>query len=130
MINNEELIEFREYETVQGKWYYGVPKQELYNTKNYVVVTDLNGKSYPYSILHFFKHNDFLDKKLTIYSDWLKKRPVKLRFDINKIGERKIFSMKFETTLYIHEEVKKAILKANCQGIYFYGIHKPGRLSP
>jgi hypothetical protein len=94
------------------------------------IVTDLNGKSYPYSILHFFKHNDLLDRKLTTYSDWLKRHPVKLRFDINKIGERKIFSMKFETTLYIHEEVKKAIVKAKCQGIYFYGIHKPGRLSP
>lgn len=46
-IKDNEMLEYRSYETeVDGKpevWYYGLPKQNLDMSKNYVVILDLEG---------------------------------------------------------------------------------------
>ncbi|MDA3856129.1 MAG: AAA family ATPase [Candidatus Woesearchaeota archaeon] len=47
MIHNDELIEYREYNTlVENKpatWYYGVAKKDIDSSKSYVVVLDIVG---------------------------------------------------------------------------------------
>ena len=47
MINNNEMIEYRTYNTlvnnIPDTWYYGLKKESLNSNKDYVVVLDLNG---------------------------------------------------------------------------------------
>lgn len=44
LIKNDGFVEYREYDTVDGKWYYGLGKSEidLFNNK-YVTISDLQG---------------------------------------------------------------------------------------
>ena len=43
LIENGELIEHREYDTVHGKWYYGTPNIDNDKDKDYVCIKDLEG---------------------------------------------------------------------------------------
>jgi len=47
MINNKNLIEYREYHTLlngeSDTWYYGIEKQTFNKNKNYVVILDIEG---------------------------------------------------------------------------------------
>lgn len=47
LINNDEMLEYRTYKTLYKNkpdtWYYGLRKQELDDTKDYVVILDLKG---------------------------------------------------------------------------------------
>ena len=43
MIKHDKLIEYREYNTANGIWYYGLPKMEFDDDKDYVVILDVNG---------------------------------------------------------------------------------------
>lgn len=43
MIKHDKLIEYRTYETVNGTWYYGLPKMKFDKNKDYVVILDVNG---------------------------------------------------------------------------------------
>lgn len=87
MIDNDELIEFREYETIQGKWYYGVPKQELSNKKNYVVVADLNGAKD--LIKYYYEHNCKAVYVEVDYKIRLKRAEIRDRhFDIAEFDRR------------------------------------------
>lgn len=45
LLSNEEMIEFREYNTVEGVWYYGIPKDsiEVDSDNTYVVILDVGG---------------------------------------------------------------------------------------
>lgn len=55
LIDNDRLIEYREYHTcVDGKddiWRYGLPKKELDKDKNYVVISDIEGAK---SIINYY----------------------------------------------------------------------------
>ena len=45
-IINNEFLEYREYNTFKGKWYYGLKKDTINNldsNNNYVVILDVNG---------------------------------------------------------------------------------------
>ena len=45
MIDNNEMIEYRVYNTIKGIWYYGVAKDsiDLNSDKNYIVILDVKG---------------------------------------------------------------------------------------
>ena len=92
------------------------------------VVIDLENKEHKYFILNFFKLPDFLDYTNSTFIDKEKSHPIKKRYDIDKIGERLIFGSELDSSFFVHDKVRKEIKKA-CSNIYFYGIHKPGRLS-
>lgn len=91
MIDNNELIEYREYNTIQGKWYYGVPKQELDN-RQYVVVTDLNGAK---DLIQYY--GDINCKVVYVEADYkirLKRAEIRDRhFDITEFDRRNKFDM-------------------------------------
>jgi hypothetical protein len=90
-------------------------------------VIDLDNKVHNYSILHFFKRQNLLDLQNSIFvpnTDL----PIKTRYDLNKIGERLIYSSAESVSLCVHDIVRKEIKKAECEGVYFYKIHTAGRL--
>lgn len=91
------------------------------------IVIDLENKEHEYYILNFFNRPDLLDYERSTFINKEKTHPIKQRFDIEKIGERLVFCPKSDTTIMIHDSVRKQI-KKECANIYFYGIEKPGRL--
>lgn len=76
LIENEELIEYREYNTLVNNvpdiWYYGVEKKEIDPNKKYVVVLDIVGlrefkKVYHNKVVSFFINaNDEIRKERCI----------------------------------------------------------------
>ena len=40
---NNKLVEAREYDSIYGKWFYAVSKDEINDDKKYIVVVDING---------------------------------------------------------------------------------------
>lgn len=92
-----------------------------------VTVIDLNNKEHEYYILNFFNRPDLLDYERSTFINMEKTHPIKKRYDLNKIRDRLVFSSKFDTTIMIHDSVRKQV-KKGCSNIYFYGIEKPGRL--
>ena len=40
---NNKLVEAREYDSIYGKWFYAVSKDEISDDKKYIVVVDING---------------------------------------------------------------------------------------
>jgi hypothetical protein len=92
------------------------------------IVTDMENKDHQYFILNFFKFPDLLDYTISTFSDAEKKHPIKKFYDIEKIGDRLLFGTEFGSSFYVHDIVRKEIRK-NCSNTYFFGIHKPGRLS-
>jgi hypothetical protein len=71
--------------------------------------------------------NNLLDYERSTFINKEKTHPIKKRFDVDKIGERLIFGSKYNTTIMIHDSVRKQV-KKECSNIYFYGLEKPGRL--
>lgn len=61
LIDFDRLVEYREYNTNFGVWYYGVRKSDIVNDKKYVVVLDVQG------LLEF--KNNFKDRVYSIYID-------------------------------------------------------------
>jgi guanylate kinase len=83
LINNNELIEYREYHTLVNNnpetWYYGVEKKEVNPNKSYVVVLDIVG-------LQGFKAN-FEDKIVSLFinvSDEVRKNRCLSRGDFDE----------------------------------------------
>lgn len=40
---NNKLIEYREYNSVIGRWFYGIAKESIVNDEKYIVVVDIDG---------------------------------------------------------------------------------------
>lgn len=78
MINNNEMIEYRSYETNwYGKsetWFYGIRKFELDKDKNYVVVIDLTGAE---NIINYFGEENCVLIYLTAKDEIRKARAIK-----------------------------------------------------
>ena len=78
MIDNNEMIEYRSYETNwYGKnetWFYGIRKFELDKNKNYVVVIDLTGAE---SIINYFGEENCVLIYLTAKDEIRKARAIK-----------------------------------------------------
>jgi len=92
-------------------------------------VIDLDGNTHDYSILYLFNKTDFLDYQNSTFVTGAD-HPIKTRFDLNKIGDRLIFSStRIGVSLCVHDIVRKEIKKSECTGMYFYKIHTAGRLS-
>ncbi|OAQ41458.1 hypothetical protein A5893_17360 [Pedobacter psychrophilus] len=92
-------------------------------------LTDLDGVTTDYSILHLFKKHDFLDYQKSTFVEGTD-HPIKKRFDLEKIEDRLIFNAKIlGVSLCVHDIVRKDIKKSNYTGLYFYKIHTAGRLS-
>ena len=92
------------------------------------IVLDTDNNKHEYFILNFFKFPDLLDYSMSTFVDKEKKHPIKKRYDIEKINDRFVFGSEFGSSFFVHDSVRKEI-KKGCSNIYFYGIHKPGRLS-
>ena len=92
-------------------------------------VIDLDNKEYNYSILYFFGMHDLLDHVNSTFIDGTD-HPIKQRFDLEKIGDRLIFSTKQSKSMQIcvHDIVRKEIKQAGCTGVYCFKIHTAGRL--
>ena len=43
MALNDRMIEFREYNTVQGRWFYGISKDSIVSDEKYIAVVDIDG---------------------------------------------------------------------------------------
>lgn len=92
-------------------------------------VIDMENNDHNYSILHFFNKPDFLDEVNSTFVPGTN-HPIRLRYDLNKIGDRLIFRpIKVGTDLCIHDIVRKEIRNSRLTGTYFYKIHTAGRLS-
>lgn len=82
-----------------------------------------------YFILQFLIQPDVLDSEKTVYLDAKKKRIIKAYFEENLILNRHIFTYKeYANPTIISVELKNAIQKAKCTGIYMYDILSSGKL--
>ena len=91
-------------------------------------VLDMENHLYNYSILYFFDKSDFLDKEKSTFVPGTD-HPIKMRYDLNKIGDRLIYRpYKYGTHLCVHDIIRKEIKKTEMKGIYFYKVHTAGRL--
>jgi guanylate kinase len=66
MLKNNEFIETRIYETVKGKWYYGVAKSsfDLNSDNTYIVILDLQGLK---QLEKYLVENDKRDSLKSVY---------------------------------------------------------------
>ena len=66
MLNNGEFLEHRIYETVKGKWIYGVGKNsfDLNSANTYIVILDLQGLK---QLEKYLEENNKLDCLISIY---------------------------------------------------------------
>jgi len=66
MLANQEFIENRIYNTVNGKWVYGVGKSsfDLYSKNTYIVILDLQGLK---QLENYLNENNKLDCLISIY---------------------------------------------------------------
>lgn len=66
MLTNQEFIENRIYNTVNGKWIYGVGKSsfDLYSKNTYIVILDLQGLK---QLEKYLDENNKLDCLISIY---------------------------------------------------------------
>ena len=93
-------------------------------------VIDLEGNVRNYHVLHFFGCKDLLDYQNSTFIEGTDS-PIKKRYDLDKIGDRLIFStiQSVYSSICVHDIVRKEIKEAGCTGIYFYKMHTAGRLS-
>ena len=99
MINNNEMIEYRNYETnLYGNvdtWFYGVKKFELQDNTNYVIVIDLTGAE---NIINYFGKENCIPIYITANDDIREKRAKergsfdKAEWDRRLIADYKDFS--------------------------------------
>ena len=75
MIEKDELIEYRTYDTIFGKWYYGLKKTKINQHKNYIVILDLEGAN---SLKYYYGKENcfvcFIDVYDSIRTERAKKR--------------------------------------------------------
>ena len=109
--------------TIFEKYLTSVDKPVWYSAK----IIDLNNQTFNYSILHFFARHDLLDHKNSTFVNGTH-HPIKKRYDLDKIGDRLIFSTIQSAGLCVHDIVRKEIRKAGCTGTYLYKINSAGRL--
>ena len=66
MLANQEFIENKIYNTVNGKWVYGVGKSsfDLYSKNTYIVILDLQGLK---QLENYLNENNKLDCLISIY---------------------------------------------------------------
>ena len=82
-----------------------------------------------YYILHFGIQPDVLDYEKTRYADVKKKIITSPKYDVQKIGNRHIFTYKAYANLTIvSAKLRKKIIDAGCTGIYFYDVLSAGKL--
>jgi hypothetical protein len=82
-----------------------------------------------YFILHFGTQPDVLDYEKTRYADAKRKIITKAMYDVQKIGDRHIFTYKeYGNLTIVSAKLRKAIIDASCSGIYFYDVLSPGKL--
>jgi guanylate kinase len=60
LYSNNELIEFREYSTVEGMWYYGISKNsmDLESDNTYIVILDVAGVARLKNYIYESEHSD------------------------------------------------------------------------
>ncbi len=83
-----------------------------------------------YFILHFGIEPDVLDYEKTRYADIKRKIITKAMYDIQKIGDRHIFTYfkSYSNRTIVSAKLRKAIIDAGCTGIYFYDVLSSGKL--
>lgn len=83
-----------------------------------------------YYILHFGVQPDILDYEKTRYADVKKKIITSPKYDVQKIGNRHIFTYfkSYSNQTIVSAKLRKVIIAAGCTGIYFYDVLSGGKL--
>ena len=107
MIGMGELIEYRDYKTVEGIWYYGLHRDTLNDIENnnYVVILDYKGTAELYWYLKSRGNEDYLKN---VYIDCDPKLRIERYLQRDNMDENKIAEM---CRRYLADEKEIAIFK-------------------